>query len=74
MTNILDLNLVELKQWMKNNGESEFRAKQVSDWIYKDIWKFENMNNIPQGIKEKLQSNFYIGIPELVEEYTSKHK
>jgi len=72
MTNILDLNLVELKQWMKSNYEPEFRAKQVSDWIYKDIWRFESMNNIPQGLKEKLQSNFYIGIPELIEEHTSK--
>ncbi|MGH4122303.1 MAG: 23S rRNA (adenine(2503)-C(2))-methyltransferase RlmN [Clostridium sp.] len=72
MTNILDLNLAELKQWMKCNSESEFRAKQVSDWIYKGIWQFENMNNIPQGTREKLKSDFYIGIPELVEEYTSK--
>ena len=72
MINILDLNLLELKKWMKSNGESEFRAKQVSDWIYKDIWDFENMNNIPKGVKEKLQNNFYIGIPELVEEYSSK--
>ncbi|MBU3189203.1 23S rRNA (adenine(2503)-C(2))-methyltransferase RlmN [Clostridium bowmanii] len=72
MINILDLNLVELKQWMKSNGESEFRAKQVSDWIYKDIWKFENMNNIPQTVKEKLQDNFYIGVPELISEHTSK--
>ena len=72
MINILDLNLEELKQWMKNNGESQFRAKQVWDWIYKDIWNFESMNNIPQGIKEKLKNNFFIGIPELIEEYTSK--
>lgn len=72
MINILDLSLAELKQWMKNNGESEFRAKQVSDWIYKGCWKFESMNNIPQSTKEKLQSNFYIGIPELISEYTSK--
>ncbi|MGV8980246.1 23S rRNA (adenine(2503)-C(2))-methyltransferase RlmN [Clostridium sp.] len=72
MTNILDLNLVELKQWMKSNCEHEFRAKQVMDWIYKDIWKFENMNNIPQALKEKLKENFYIGIPELISEHTSK--
>jgi len=57
---------------MKINGESGFRAKQVSDWIYKGIWKFENMNNIPGSVKEKLQNNFYIGIPKLAQEYTSK--
>ncbi|MBU3153851.1 23S rRNA (adenine(2503)-C(2))-methyltransferase RlmN [Clostridium estertheticum] len=73
MINILDMDLEELKQWMKSNGESKFRAKQVFDWIYKDIWEFENMNNIPQSVREKLQTNFYIGIPRLIEEYTSKH-
>ena len=72
MINILDLNLEELKQWMKDNGESQFRAKQVWDWIYKENWNFESMNNIPQGTKEKLKNNFFIGIPELIEEYTSK--
>ncbi|MBU3160542.1 23S rRNA (adenine(2503)-C(2))-methyltransferase RlmN [Clostridium frigoris] len=73
MINILDIDLLELQQWMKSNGESKFRAKQVFDWIYKDVWEFENMNNIPQSIREKLQTNFYIGIPSLIEEYTSKH-
>lgn len=72
MINILDLNLIDLKEWMKKNGESEFRAKQVSDWIYKGIWKFEEMGNISQSIKEKLQSHFFISIPELVSEYKSK--
>ncbi|MBW9170825.1 23S rRNA (adenine(2503)-C(2))-methyltransferase RlmN [Clostridium estertheticum] len=73
MINILDMDLEELKQWMKSNGESKFRAKQVFDWIYKDICEFENMNNIPQSVREKLQTNFYIGIPRLIEEYTSKN-
>jgi 23S rRNA (adenine2503-C2)-methyltransferase len=72
MINILDLSLIDLKKWMKSNFESEFRAKQVLDWIYKDIWKFEDMNNIPQVVKEKLAKSFYIGIPELVCEYKSK--
>ncbi|APC40971.1 dual-specificity RNA methyltransferase RlmN [Clostridium estertheticum] len=73
MINILDMDLEELKQWMKSNGESKFRAKQVFDWIYKDICEFENMNNIPQSVRGKLQTYFYIGIPRLIEEYTSKN-
>jgi 23S rRNA (adenine2503-C2)-methyltransferase len=72
MINILDLNLVELKEWMKNSGESQFRAKQVTDWIYKGIWKFEDMSNISESTKEKLKSNFCIRIPELISEYKSK--
>lgn len=72
MINILDLNIVELKEWMKSSGESQFRAKQVIDWIYKGIWNFEDMSNISESTKEKLQSNFCIRIPELISEYKSK--
>ena len=33
---------------MKENGESEFRAKQVFSWIYKESMEFWEMNNIPE--------------------------
>ncbi len=45
MKNILDLDLQELKQWMKDNKEKDFRAKQVMDWIYKEVWCFSEMTN-----------------------------
>ena len=35
MENILDYTQEELLTWMKENGESAFRAKQVISWIYK---------------------------------------
>ena len=72
MENILDYNLEELSNWMKENGESAFRAKQVISWIYKEVWNFDEMKNIPGGLKEKLKDNFYIGIPEVEQEYVSK--
>ena len=40
MYNVLDFILEELQNWMKENGESAFRAKQVFSWIYKNIWNF----------------------------------
>lgn len=67
MINLLDLVLDELKLWMKNERESEFRAKQVFDWIYKDTWDFEGMNNIPSALREKLKHNFYIDIPKIIQ-------
>jgi 23S rRNA (adenine2503-C2)-methyltransferase len=72
MYNILDFNVDKLKQWMENNKESKFRANQVFDWIYKNIWNFDEMNNIPKDTREKLKKSFYIEIPEIVEEYKSK--
>ena len=62
--NILDYNLSELKVWMKENGEKEFRAKQVFDWIYNEVFEFDDMNNIPNGTKTNLKAAFYIGIPK----------
>jgi len=72
MRNILDLNLSELKKWMEENKEKEFRAKQVFDWIYKEVWNFDDMKNIPKSTLHKLSEEFYIGIPEILESYKSK--
>lgn len=72
MDNILGFDLLKLKEWMKQNGENAFRAKQVLDWIYKYVWDFEKMNNIPKSLREKLAESFYIGIPDIVDKYISK--
>lgn len=68
MTNLLDYTLDELKLWMKKNDEKEFRAKQIIDWIYKNIYDFDNMRNIPAPLKEKLKKSFCIYLP-IVEKY-----
>ncbi|MEG0306922.1 MAG: 23S rRNA (adenine(2503)-C(2))-methyltransferase RlmN [Clostridium sp.] len=73
MKNILDLDLEQLKMWMKQSGDKEFRAKQVFSWIYKEVWNFNDMKNIPRSTIEKLEKKFYIGIPKIVETYSSKN-
>ncbi|PRR84143.1 23S rRNA (adenine(2503)-C(2))-methyltransferase RlmN [Clostridium vincentii] len=72
MNNILDYTLEELQEFMKENKEGAFRAKQVFSWIYKDVWEFDGMKNISTALKEKLKNNFYIGIPKIEEKYESK--
>lgn len=71
MENILDYTLEELSNWMKDNNESAFRAKQVFSWIYKGVWIFEEMKNIPKSMGEKLNNHFYIGIPKIIEKFES---
>ena len=72
MLNILDFSLEDLNQWMIENKESKFRSKQVFSWIYKEVWNFDDMRNIPVSLKEKLKENFYIGIPEVEAKYVSQ--
>lgn len=72
MENILDYSLEELKQWMVLNNESAFRAKQVYHWLYKKVWDFDQMKNLNNNTIIKLKSNFYIGIPKIIDKYISK--
>lgn len=72
MINILDLNLEELKNWMKENNEKDFRAKQVFQWIYKNTYDFDKMINIPKDTLNALNNAFYISIPEIIEKHSSK--
>ncbi|MBE6063192.1 MAG: 23S rRNA (adenine(2503)-C(2))-methyltransferase RlmN [Clostridium butyricum] len=71
MNNLLDYTLEELKVWMKENGESAFRGKQILSWIYKGVIDFEGMRNIPKSLQEKLKENFIISMPEIIEVYKS---
>lgn len=71
MENILNYTLDDLSNWMKDNKESAFRAKQVFSWIYNEVWDFNEMKNIPKPLQDKLDNNFYIGIPKVEQEYIS---
>ncbi|MFT8347848.1 23S rRNA (adenine(2503)-C(2))-methyltransferase RlmN [Clostridium saccharoperbutylacetonicum] len=72
MNNLLNYTLEELKVWMKENGESAFRAQQVFSWIYKGVNEFENMKNISKPLVSKLKENFNIGLPKVIEVYKSE--
>eukprot|EP00828_Plagiopyla_frontata_P030014 TRINITY_DN3891_c0_g3_i1.p1 TRINITY_DN3891_c0_g3~~TRINITY_DN3891_c0_g3_i1.p1 ORF type:complete len:792 (-),score=144.58 TRINITY_DN3891_c0_g3_i1:2486-4861(-) len=72
MNNLLDYTLDELKAWMIENNESAFRAKQVISWVYKNVYNFEDMKNIPQSLKEKLKTKFIIELPKIIQVYKSQ--
>lgn len=71
MKNLLDCTLEELQCWMKKNSEGTFRAKQVFSWMYKNIWDFNEMRNLPTSLKEKLNNHFKVIIPKIVEVFES---
>ena len=62
MINLRDLTIKELKGFCEEIGEKPFRAKQIFSWIYKEVWNFDEMKNLPKNLKEKLKNNFYICI------------
>ena len=53
---LLDLNSEELKALVVTLGEKAYRADQLAQWIYKkSAVSFDEMSDLPQGFRSKLQ-------------------
>ena len=52
---------LEMKEFMKTIGEKPFRGSQIFSWIYKGAKTFDDMNNIPKSLRNKLEEVSYIG-------------
>ena len=71
--NIKDFSLTELKEEFKNIGEKPYRADQVYEWIYKKrINSFDEMTNISLELRNKLITNFDLGLFKIEKKLVSK--
>jgi 23S rRNA (adenine2503-C2)-methyltransferase len=58
---IFSLELHELETWLADIREPKFRGKQIFEWLYKKrVSSFEEMTNLPIGLREKLEKDYYI--------------
>ncbi len=58
---IYSLRLEEIKDWLTENGEKAFRAAQVFEWLYeKRVKTYDEMTNLPKGLREKLEAEFVL--------------
>lgn len=62
----------KLKEFMKTIGEKPFRGSQIYSWIYRGAKTFDDMNNIPKNLREKLDEVSYIGNIEIELKLESK--
>jgi len=62
----------ELEEYFKSTGIQKFRAKQVFSWLHKGVRNFDEMTNISLELREKLDNEFYITVPDLIEKQVSK--
>jgi 23S rRNA (adenine2503-C2)-methyltransferase len=67
MKTIKGLELFELENGMKDEGESSYRAKQIFSWLYqKGVSSFEDMTNLSKSMRQKLGQKWEIPKLELV--------
>lgn len=71
--NILNCSLEELEKIITELGEKKYRAGQIFGWLAKGVTSFDEMKNIPKGLRDSLIENgWYIGLPEVVRKQESK--
>ncbi|MGP7817557.1 23S rRNA (adenine(2503)-C(2))-methyltransferase RlmN [Niallia sp. 01092] len=72
LPSIYSLQLQELKDWLKENGEKPFRADQIFEWLYKKrITSFEEMSNLSKSLRQLLTDHFTITTLKTIIEQTS---
>jgi 23S rRNA (adenine2503-C2)-methyltransferase len=50
-----------LSEWLKEQGEPAFRAKQILDWVWKKkVTSFDEMSNLSAALRDKLAASFRI--------------
>ena len=60
-TDIRKYSLDQLKLWAQAQKEPAFRAKQISEWLWKKrAISFEEMSNLSKGLRQKLNEHFVI--------------
>lgn len=58
-TDIKSLTLGELTEALTARGEKAFRAKQIYEWMHvKLAGSFEEMSNLPKGLREELKERY----------------
>jgi len=62
----------ELENYFESAGEQKFRGKQVFTWLHTGVNSFDDMTNISALLRGKLDSEFFISEPGLIEKIVSK--
>jgi adenine C2-methylase RlmN of 23S rRNA A2503 and tRNA A37 len=73
MKNFYQVSQPEFVETMKSWSQPAFRAKQVWGWVYdKGVVDFNEMNDLPVALREKLHGHYTVGDLRLASEQVSK--
>lgn len=72
MIDIKSMTLEELSAWLKGQGESAFRAKQIFRWIYRGATSFQEMSDLSKTLREKLEASCFLTSPKVARKQESQ--
>ena len=70
--NLKSQTLPELTATIKELGQPAFRGKQVYTWLHKGVRSYEEMTNLPKGLRDTLAEKYPICPPEVVRKQESQ--
>jgi len=62
----------ELQAYFESIGERPFRAGQVFKWLHTGVRTFGEMTNLSENLRQKLDDEFYITVPEVDKKQVSQ--
>jgi 23S rRNA (adenine2503-C2)-methyltransferase len=73
MNNFFDLTLHDLEATIENLGLKPYRARQIFKWVYQQgVVDFEEMGNLPKGLRITLRNIFRLSLPDVADEVRSQ--
>ncbi len=73
LIDIKSMNLDELQTLMTDNGFQKFRAKQIRQWLAKNVTDFDSMTNISNEIRNFLKISCYISVANIEKKQISRY-
>ena len=70
--NLKSLTIPELSALLKELNQPAFRAKQVFTWLHKGVRSYDEMTNLPKGLRDLLAEKYPINAPKVVRKQESQ--
>ncbi len=72
---ILDLTQEQLVEWLRENGQPAFRAKQIHRWmIERRVTSFDQMTDLPANLRSKLSECFRFSAFDIIGHQIAKDR
>ena len=72
MTDIRSMLPEELEEAFQQMGEPKYRAGQVFDWLTRGVASFDEMTNLPKGLRQKLNQEYFIPTLTCIQKQVSR--
>lgn len=70
-TDIKSMKREEIVDALTDMGEAAFRGRQIFSWLHRGAGSFEEMSNLPKGLREKLSERYYVTRPRIARKQLS---